>query len=1834
MEQKMTTIESIINENNYFTTSWNQNIICDIESVQDIFKMKGSSIINDVNESYQILNNNYEGMHNQYANNIQLYYSLLSKKTDSSIETDFIPLRKLTPVLIQRTDNILNVLLYMMLDQNHDFRGPRTTGTDSWVSIKKPTLITKNKFTETNNVIPDPFDNSYQSILVNTTFSGLKSIIGLIVMDDESDELLKANPLYYNNNTLNIHDLMTLFNIKYDIADGYILMNGASTDGNIIKIGDAKVTFLSFAQSTWDSGMHCIWDFDLTKNIYLVKLNQLTNDNGIINPEYSCYFYSKIEYVIPKYECLYNTNAKVNNSFVNCISNLGYGFKVEQLTDELLSKYYDKLLQFFQLPQVTCSQSESVIENPSYINNFRRGVAYRLIGLAGDNDGYKRLFYELCKNIRKNMDDSIDNLYTVPKCITHNCIAKEQEDIEVDFYENIEDLKINHPTETIQKQFGTVNDMNLAGLELNPIIKMLNIPLSQESDFSPYKSTSSTSSASASASSSSTSSLSTATTVESMSSEVASAKKSSASTSAMEISKGNCSSEPIKTKDCSLFNKTIINSTNPSCIEEMYPLKFQITSGVIDSSKLGGQNMAQYFAPDIDINMTIFDNKTGFLIGAIIRMTFVKKVETNIIDTKNNADVYSHFVFVDFDEIEFNCDELTGKEKMDEWKNDCKYYSIALRQLIRYAANNIFYVTNSENNNLTHFIIKLKDGSFKNLYYFMTNSEGPSVKIMNSIISNITKKLFDWVTDDKIDSYTSIVRVAQRIYSESLKLQSILEPNLDIQEANKKRNTNFEAIFFLRIKYVGDKSRCTDSLFLNVNPYIEPLLVTGDANAFSSALMFGSSSLFSTPTSSFLYFAPYVTPENKQLVRVSDTDNYNFKLDLFKGVSPHESLKSGESKIKKNVSQSYIIKSQLFKNIMDNERVCEQIFTKEIKKSLKPIDDIACSPFVSMYLLNGDIISGNSEKTMQTIIINKLEPIYSLYDDIDVLQKLLVPFNKGVSQYESEKLIPKNIFGMTGISTIDCDEIKFFERMDLELAKNKLDDLKNFIADYYMIGEISCKLKGGYEKSLIDYTGMIMIPFIFRCFITGLKTLAIECRKHETNYNGNFKKNEIVSTYKILADNLAILSGDDEDAREKFIEETSKIKLEIIDDLIREYISFVNDKIMNSEINNKLKQLKDETPKVANTKVSNPNLANKSKIQFVEIILEMPNKLSEILNKDIPSKIKVDNFSHYLNENNEIYNRLNQKDKQFIDPLMPILPTDFFEALELLHLINDYNNNFTNIVFALGNFANYNNTIENIKTFLSNVDNLNNIKKSCSTYKNLESFYKRSLSCLEIKQVSSSSKKGRRITTTTVKIPPKEEIPVIKEMPRETKTRRKIETTSVKIPQEENYFNDMPQDDYFSNEPPIKKEEIEIPAEVKTRRKILTGRQTVKGGDKDNNSIIPSKENDEIRYLNNKKHIINNFIEIIEYYSSPDFSKLINGNIINYENVLNINSYLTAILLIDINKNLSFYKIPNILDLITEIKKNTENEKDNLNYILSIRSYYNMYFEKYIIIDNIQHEYMQCILGYYEVDLKEKLDSNIIQPNKTVELLNNFKKLINYNYYILAFIYDRLTFIGTIDDKAISNYATIYCLFEELDNVYLGNIHETSDNYEIFIYLCVFLIKYSNDLIKYISNNKLSFQENGVLNDYSEIKLLLDSANLSQYYDSTMKLKIIMNEKPSLSDINNYDNLSSASQMFTRILLNMEDVKLEDVKLEDVKLEGVKPEYRKLQPTFISKINYTEQPIKYRETSLNKIIAAGGGTVKYRKYNNKKTKNNKQFNRKRTIKLLFKKNKKYSRKHK
>ena len=303
-----------------------------------------------------------------------------------------------------------------------------------------------------------------------------------------------------------------------------------------------------------------------------------------------------------------------------------------------------------------------------------------------------------------------------------------------------------------------------------------------------------------------------------------------------------------------------------------YPFKFTIASGQLDSSSLGGQSIPQYHPPEIDVYMTIFDTHgDGKLKGIIVRMVFVKEVLVNSINSKSQVIVFCHFVYVDFDRT-----KIVKPSNINQ-------YPQKIGELLRFVVDNTQYVkNNSDCINLDElkekvninalddidFILNFPqdDGSkvSRNWYKYFTYSQGPTVQKSivfptdyNSIYGLKKQASPDYVA-------TGIINVAENLIKNSSQLRIAFNVTSDETSIDDDPNyLYFIKLFLIRNKYTGDKSRSTDTLFLNQTKYLEGVQISNDENTLYNAQMFGLNTVWSTKTQSIFYMTPYLTPSGQ-----------------------------------------------------------------------------------------------------------------------------------------------------------------------------------------------------------------------------------------------------------------------------------------------------------------------------------------------------------------------------------------------------------------------------------------------------------------------------------------------------------------------------------------------------------------------------------------------------------------------------------------------------------------------------------------------------------------------------------------------------------------------------------------------------------------------------------------------------------------------------------------------------------------------------------------------------------------------------------------------------------
>ena len=165
----------------YFYHTWNKLLLCDLNDTKEVFHIQNDENtmqpnIYIYNKQSEGENNDFETMHKKYGNSLQNYYNVIPQTGLSGAwkEEERININNITPILQQKCDNIMTTLLFMPLDQCHDFRGGRTVGSASWVTETAKGVLKKDVDIDTiaNGITENLYSNDFMNTLVKTSFSG------------------------------------------------------------------------------------------------------------------------------------------------------------------------------------------------------------------------------------------------------------------------------------------------------------------------------------------------------------------------------------------------------------------------------------------------------------------------------------------------------------------------------------------------------------------------------------------------------------------------------------------------------------------------------------------------------------------------------------------------------------------------------------------------------------------------------------------------------------------------------------------------------------------------------------------------------------------------------------------------------------------------------------------------------------------------------------------------------------------------------------------------------------------------------------------------------------------------------------------------------------------------------------------------------------------------------------------------------------------------------------------------------------------------------------------------------------------------------------------------------------------------------------------------------------------------------------------------------------------------------------------------------------------------------------------------------------------------------
>jgi hypothetical protein len=407
-----------------------------------------------------------------------------------------------------------------------------------------------------------------------------------------------------------------------------------------------------------------------------------------------------------------------------------------------------------------------------------------------------------------------------------------------------------------------------------------------------------------------------------------------------------------------------------------YPFKFIVASGSLDSSSLGGQSIPQYHPPEVDIYMPIFDlNGLGNLKGVIVRMVVVKEILNNPINSKSTVTVFCHFVYVDFERT-----NISPPKNIETGLDNASQYPEKFKELLKFVIDNTVYIKNQtvcvDNNelspdklntdeNIDFKLVNLYDTSGgrtaeRSWYKYYTYTQGPTVKelIVIPVNYNTRREIELGVNFNPVAK--GIVDVAEKLIDNSSKLQGIF--NTDALKVL------FIKLFLVRNKYTGDKSRSTDSLFLNQTKYLEGVQISNDENTLYNAQMFGLNTVWSTSNKSVFYMAPYMTKEGKLPIT---TGVYIDELNM--GLMQNPNIKSSSSVSKEDSSSGKVNAEAQIKSDISDEMT--ETFTPEFLEKYSNICFINRSrPGYSNYIE----VSSN-----QGLVSSFVDTIYKLREEVD-----------------------------------------------------------------------------------------------------------------------------------------------------------------------------------------------------------------------------------------------------------------------------------------------------------------------------------------------------------------------------------------------------------------------------------------------------------------------------------------------------------------------------------------------------------------------------------------------------------------------------------------------------------------------------------------------------------------------------------------------------------------------------------------------------------------------------------------------------------------------------------
>lgn len=435
------------------------------------------------------------------------------------------------------------------------------------------------------------------------------------------------------------------------------------------------------------------------------------------------------------------------------------------------------------------------------------------------------------------------------------------------------------------------------------------------------------------------------------------------------------------------------------------PYRYTITSNAIDGSGQGGQVYPSYHSPELDVYMNIFDLNNEYH-GSVLRFSFLREVLSNPLNKKSAVVVELFYCY--FDLRMFGSSSVVSGETLMSGDVTPNSVLFEIHRMFEYVLQNTFIKNVDGVTGDFQLITKIRSPEETELTWVsFTTTDAPSVEDINkaTVSDNFFRKLVKikqtlGLPPPAVPSSPRPKSTAKKVtilmkdlYSKyfscicmktATTIDKILNACVILWEVNKSilqnyisNEESFYKIFLLRNKFIGDKSRATDALFMNKNSNLECIQSSNDENTLFTAFMYNMSSqwLVSSSSTKIWYLAPYINEGEDGTLRFLKISN-----DQLVDVAAPVNKGKGTGKAKEGVSTTALLSrfASIISSLQEVGNQSSQTKISIAKKVKEKFDDVTAPPIMSSRLRSmmgmvAEKFSGRTSPRLKNPLFPKVE---------------------------------------------------------------------------------------------------------------------------------------------------------------------------------------------------------------------------------------------------------------------------------------------------------------------------------------------------------------------------------------------------------------------------------------------------------------------------------------------------------------------------------------------------------------------------------------------------------------------------------------------------------------------------------------------------------------------------------------------------------------------------------------------------------------------------------------------------------------------------------------------